>query len=280
MEHSERRRDAIEIAARPLRELQRSETDEIGAAQRALRRADKQHERALRGARRDLQAARTARPLAAYGPRLILYEDCLSTPDRNYPLTATVRAIVEERAAGDRGDREVALVVTGDRWSEVIEGSSADEGKLRALAERIEAARRAVEAVGRERGAERQAAEHAIAAASADRRVVEEVGALLHRLREVLGEREDVLDMAPAISAGHDGVLVATDERLLFIALRRSLAFGYANISSVAVKGRWFGSRLTVATPSGKGVFSGLAPHHAAELAELIRQRIGEPTAV
>ncbi len=92
---------------------------------------------------------------------------------------------------------------------------------------------------------------------------------LVRRLGEVLGEREDVLDMAAAISAGHDGVLVATDERLLFVALRRSLSFGYANISSVAVKGRWFGSRLTLATPSGKGVFSGLAPRHAAELAEL-----------
>ena len=281
MGRSERRRDAIEIAARPLRELQRSETDQIAAAQRALRRADREHERALRRARRDLRAARTARPLAAYGRRLVLFEDRLSTPDRNYPLTATVTAKVEQRAAGGRGGRGVALVVTGDRWSEVIEGSSADEGKLRALAERIEAARRAVEAVGRERRAEGQVAEQAIAAASADRRVVEEVGVLVHRLREVLGEGEDVLDMAPAISAGHDGVLVATDECLLFIALRRSLAFDYAHISSVAVKGKWFGSRLTVATLSDRGVFSGLAPHHAAELAELIRQRTGPgPTAV
>ena len=281
MAHSERRSEAIEIAAGPLRELQRSEIDEIGAAQRALRRADKEHERALRQARSNLKAARTARPLAAHGRRLILYEDRLSTPDRNYPLTSSVTARVEQRSAGDRGRREVALVVAGDRWSEVIEGSAQEEGELRALAERIEAACRAAETVGRERGADADDAEQAIATASAGRRAVEEARVLVHRLGEVLGEREDVLDMAAAISAGHDGVLVATDERLLFVALRRSLSFGYANISSVAVKGRWFGSRLTLATPSGKGVFSGLAPRHAAELAELIRQRTGpEPAAV
>jgi hypothetical protein len=281
MGHSERKRDAIEVAARPLRELQRSEIKQIGAAQRALRRADKQHERALRQAQHDLQAARTARPLAAYGRRLILYEDCLSTPDRNHLLTAEVTATVEERAAHGRGPRGVALVVAGDRWSEAVEGPVADERRLRSLAERIEAAASAAADVGRERGAEGEDAELAVATAEADRRAIDEVGALVHRLGDVLGEGEDVLDMGPAISAGHDGVLVATDERLLFIGLRRSLTLSYASISSVTVKGRWRWSRLTAATPSGKARFSGLAPHHAAALAELIRQRSGlDPASV
>ena len=79
--------------------------------------------------------------------------------------------------------------------------------------------------------------------------------------------------MAPGISAGHDGVLVATDRRLLFISVRRTLSFPYEQVSSVDVKGKWFGARLAVSTTSGKGVISGIAPGHAAEIAELVRSR-------
>jgi len=88
-----------------------------------------------------------------------------------------------------------------------------------------------------------------------------------------------VIDMAPGISAGHDGVLVATDRRLLFISVRRTLSFPYEQISSVAVKGKWFGARLAVSATGGKGVISGIAPGHAAEIADLVRSRIPGETA-
>jgi hypothetical protein len=83
-----------------------------------------------------------------------------------------------------------------------------------------------------------------------------------------------VIDMAPGISAGHDGVLVATDRRLLFISVRRTLSFPYEQVSLVAVKGKWFGARLAVSATGGKGVISGIAPGHAAEIADLVRSRI------
>jgi hypothetical protein len=67
---------------------------------------------------------------------------------------------------------------------------------------------------------------------------------------------------------------VATDRRLLFIAVRRTLSFPYEQVSSVGVKGKWFGARLAVSTSGGKGVISGIAPGHAAEIADLVRSRI------
>ena len=83
-----------------------------------------------------------------------------------------------------------------------------------------------------------------------------------------------MIDIAPGISAGHDGVLVATDWRLLFISVRRTLSIPYAQVSSVDVKGKWFGARLAVSTDGGKGIISGIAPGHAAEIADLVRSRV------
>jgi hypothetical protein len=88
-----------------------------------------------------------------------------------------------------------------------------------------------------------------------------------------------VIDMAPGISAGHDGVLVATDWRLLFISVRRTLSFPYERVSSVDVKGKWFGARLAVSTTDGNVVISEIAPGHAAEIADLVRSRIPGETA-
>ena len=87
MAASESKREAIEVAARPLRDLLREEHDEIAAAQRALRQAEKAHDRAIELAERQLRAARTAEPLASYGHELILYADRLSTADGNHELT-------------------------------------------------------------------------------------------------------------------------------------------------------------------------------------------------
>ena len=87
MAASERKREAIEVAARPLRKLLREEHDEIAAAQRALRQAEKAHARAIELAQRQLRAARTAEPLSAYGHEVILYADRLSTTGENHELT-------------------------------------------------------------------------------------------------------------------------------------------------------------------------------------------------
>src|SRR5665809_120799 len=97
-----------------------------------------------------------------------------------------------------------------------------------------------------------------VAAATLDRSSVQRTRELIHKLGELCDEEEDVLDMAPALSAGHDGVLVATDRRLLFVSMRRTLTFGYGDISSVAARGRWLGTRLTVSNSTAKSVFGGL----------------------
>ena len=73
----------------------REEHDEIAAAQQALRQAEKAHDRAIEIAERQLRAARTAKPLAAYGHEVILYADRLSTADGNHELTPEVRARID-----------------------------------------------------------------------------------------------------------------------------------------------------------------------------------------
>lgn len=279
MAASESKREAIEVAARPLRELLREEHDEIAAAQRRLRRAEKAHDRAIALAERQLRAARTAQPLAAYGHDVILYADRLSTQDGNHDLTPEVRAWVETRPAAGRLDRgEMTLTIEAPKWRREVSFPRRDARKVRQLAEEIELAARNAEVV---RGAARADAEQAeldLGGARADRHAVEETRALIHKLSALVREDEDVIDMAPGISAGHDGVLVVTDRRLLFISVRRTLSIPYGQVSGVRLKGKRFGARLAVSTPAGKGIFSGLAPRHAAAIADLVRSRIsGSP---
>ena len=270
MAASDSKREAIEVAARPLRELLRQEHDEIAAAQRALRQAEKSHDRAIALAQRHLRAAEAAEPLAAYGYEVILYADRLSTADGNHELTPEVRARIEGRA----------LIVEGPGWRREVTFPRRDERKVRRLAEDIDAAARYSDTIRQADAAIAKQAKQDLSFAWADRRAVEETRALIHELGELVQDDEDVLDMAPGISAGHDGVLVATDRRLLFVSVRRTLSFFYEQVSSVAVKGKWFGARLAVSTPEGKGVFSGITPGHAAEIADLVRSRIpGEPAA-
>jgi hypothetical protein len=93
-----------------------------------------------------------------------------------------------------------------------------------------------------------------------------------------------MIDMAPGISAGHDGVLVTTDGRLLFISVRRTLSVPYEQVSSVSAKGKWFGAPLALSTTDGNVVISGMAPGHAAEIADLVsvarhRQRVSKRAA-
>jgi hypothetical protein len=118
-----------------------------------------------------------------------------------------------------------------------------------------------------------EAAHNALVAAQRDRHGVEEALPLLRRLADVVEDDEEVLDMAPAVCGGHDGVVVATDRRILFLALRRTLSQSYRQIASVNVKGRHLRARLIVATCDDKLVIGGLKPPRAAALAELISQR-------
>lgn len=264
MAASESKREAIEVAARPLRDIIREEHDEIAAAQRALRKAEKAHDHAIELAERQLRAARTAKPLASYGHELILYADRLSTADANHELTPDVKVRIADRT----------LHIEGRKWHREVAFPRRDERKMRRLAEEIESAARNVDTIRALARDEADVAEGSLVGARAQRRAVEETRALIHRLGELVDEGEDVIDMAPGISAGHDGVLVATDRRLLFISVRRTLSFPYDQVSSVGVKGKLFGARLSVSTNAGKGVISGIAAGHAAEIADLVRSRI------
>jgi hypothetical protein len=275
---SDGRHRAIEVAARPLRELQKAEHDEIAAARHALWEAEKAHTRAIEASEHELRSATSAWPIAAYGHEVILFEDRLSTHSGNHALTPSVSARVEapSRKHHGVGHQHMTLVIEEPGWTETVKFPSRDEAQIRDLVRKIEAAVAEVELARTERRAEAKAAEEGIVAGQAERRRVEETRALVNRLGAVCERDEDVLDMAPAISAGHDGVLVATDRRVLFLGIRRTLSFPYEAITAVSAKGRLFGTRLSVSTAEGKGVFSGLPHDHACALAVLVRERITE----
>ena len=279
MAASDSKREAIEVAARPLRELLREEHDEIAAAQRALRQAEKAHERAIALAQRQLRAARTAEPLSAYGHEVILYADRLSTAGGNHELTPEVRARIEDTPGAGRFPRQLTLKIEGPNWRREVTFPRRDARRMQRLAEEIESAARNAETIRRAARAETEQAERDLAGAWADRRAVEETRALIRTLSELVRDDEDVIDMAAGISAGHDGVLVVTDRRLLFISVRWTISFPYEQVSSVGVKGKWFGARLAVSTTSGNGAISGIAPGHAAEIADLVRSRLTGETA-
>jgi len=184
MSPSEGKRDAVETAARPLRERRRSETSQLAQAESALRRADREQDRALRKARR---LARSSSPSSERGP--------------------------EPQAGG-------------------------------------------------------------IDAAGHRSRAIAETRTLLGNLGDLLGESEEILDMAAGINAGHDGVLVITDRRLIFVAPRRTLSLRLEDVARVEMRGRrWLGTRIAVHLPEGRATFSGIRRRHASELAELLDER-------
>ncbi|MEA2405204.1 MAG: Bacterial domain [Thermoleophilaceae bacterium] len=177
-----RKRKTLEAAARSFRDAQGAEHDEILAAQRALRRAEHQHDRAVARAERDLAIA---------------------------PHSET------------------------------------------------------------------EAAEGRLAAAQVERLGIEEARPFLERVAALTEPGERVLDMAPGISTGHDGVLVVTDQRILFVGLRHTVRMLYDAIHDVSAHGKHLGARLVVSTASGKTVVSGIPPRHAAEITELARRHMG-----
>ena len=267
-----RKRRARETAAPGLRAGQGSDRDEILAARRALRQAEKFYDRTVARAQRDLNLARAPSPIAAYGTRLILYDDRLSTPARTFALVSSVRAEVTDRT-GDPSS--VNLVVEGPDWREQVTGPKRDEQILRQLAGAVDQAAQEVDAVSTARESEREFAEGRLAEARVQRLGIAEAKPLLDRLAQLNEEGESVLDMAPGITTGHDGVLVVTSRRLLFVGLRHTLLIPYDRVRHVAARGKLLGARLIVSTPSETHVVGGLAPRHAEEIAELVRRRTG-----
>lgn len=272
-----RNRNALEAVAHEVRQAGVSDRDEILAARRALRRAERFYDRAVARAERDVATARAPEPIAAYGHKVVLYDDRLSTPSATHELVSAVRASVRE---SPRGDRHVELAIEGPDWREAVEGRREDDEELRRLARAIERAAGDAESVRTERQPETDAAEGRLAAAQVERLGIEDVKPLLDRLTELTEEGERVLDMAPGISTGHDGVLVVTDRRLLFVGLRHQLALPYHRIASIAASGRWFRANLIVSTVSEKTVVGGLDPSHAKEIAAFARRRIAGSSAI
>ncbi len=185
MSPSEDKRDAVEVAARPLRERWRAEAGQLAEAERALRQADREHDRALRKARM-LRLARSS-----------------------------------SRSSEQKPEPEA-------------DGTDAAAHRSRAVAE---------------------------------------TRTMLGSLGDLLGDGEEILDMAAAVNAGHDGVLIITDRRLIFLAPRRTLSLRHEDIARAEMRGRWLGSRIAVVSPEGRATFSGIRQRHASELAELLDER-------
>jgi Bacterial PH domain len=120
------------------------------------------------------------------------------------------------------------------------------------------------------------AAKQELAAARADRRWIAEARPLLDRVVGRLDGDEEVLDMIAGIAAGHDGVMVVTTRRVLFVAPRRTIDVPYEEIRAMRIRGRHFGARVTIVARDTKNVIGGLSPVRAAEIAELLNQQIDQ----
>ncbi len=122
------------------------------------------------------------------------------------------------------------------------------------------------------------AAKQELAAAHADRRWIAEARSLLDHVVGRLDGDEEVLDMVAGISAGHDGVMLVTNRRVLFVAPRWALDVPYEEIKAVMIRGRYFGARVTIVARDTKNVIGGLRPVRAAEIVELLNERIDRHT--
>lgn len=118
------------------------------------------------------------------------------------------------------------------------------------------------------------AAQRAFADAHADRQGMTEARPLLDRVVGRLDDEEQVLDMVAGISAGHDGVLVVTSRRVLFVAPRRTLDIPYDEVDDVRIRGRHFGARATIVARGARNVVSGLSTVRAGEIGDLVNERM------
>ena len=119
------------------------------------------------------------------------------------------------------------------------------------------------------------AAQQQLTAAHADRRLMAEARPLLDAVVARLDRDEEVLDMVAGITAGHDGVMLVTSRRILFVAPRRTLDLPYEEIGAVRIGGRHFGARVTIVAGDIRNVIGGMSPVRAAEIVELLNERIG-----
>src|SRR5215212_2947561 len=119
-------------------------------------------------------------------------------------------------------------------------------------------------------------AKQELAAAHADRQWIAEVRLLLDRVIGRLDGDEEVLDIVAGIAAGHDGVLLVTNRRVLFVAPRWTVDVPYGEIKAVSTLGRHFGARVTILARDIKNVIGGLSPVRAAEIAELLNEQMDQ----
>jgi len=119
-------------------------------------------------------------------------------------------------------------------------------------------------------------AKQELAAAHADRQWIAEVRLLLDRVIGRLDGDEEVLDIVAGIAAGHDGVLLVTNRRVLFVAPRWTVDVPYGEIKAVSTRGRHFGARVTILARDIKNVIGGLSPVRAAEIAELLNEQMDQ----
>lgn len=143
----------------------------------------------------------------------------------------------------------------------------------------VREAEHALAAARREGGASAAEAERRLEECRSHRRDVDAAWPVLHALTDVVDDGEEVCDMTTAVSAGHDGVLVTTDRRLLFFAPRRRLEVPFARLRSVTSSGRRFGSRLIIKTADGREVLGGLSRERADELCQLVSARVSRAMA-
>jgi hypothetical protein len=179
-----------------------------------------------------------------------------SPPSREEALEAAAEAVRDARAT----DRDAIL----EAHRVLRHAEKVHDRAVRDAAKRLN-----------EHQTDTNAAQQGFAAADTDRQAVAEARPLLDRVVGRMDGDEEVLDMVVGISAGHDGVMVVTSRRVLFVAPRRTLDVPHEEIEAVRIRGRHLGSRVTIVARGSKSVISGLRPVRAAEIAVLLNEWIG-----
>ena len=102
----------------------------------------------------------------------------------------------------------------------------------------------------------------------------------LRKLTDLLGENEDVLNLARGQYDGKTGLVVVTDRRVLFteqgLMRARLEDFPYDKISSVQTSSGMVGGSITIYASGNKAEIKDIYPkQRSGEIGDYIRQRIG-----
>jgi hypothetical protein len=195
----------------------------------------------------------TAAPAAA--PPVITSAGVQSPPSREAALEAAAKAVRDARTTDHNAILEARRVL---RHVEKVHDRA-----VRNAAKRLH-----------EDNSDTDAAQLQFAAAHADRRGVAEARPLLDRVFGRLDGEEEALDIVAGISAGHDGVMLITTRRVLFVAPHLTFDVPFEEIEVVTVRGRRFGARVTIVARGATSVIGGLSPVRAAEITGLLNERI------